>query len=135
MIWLMFFCSLCFADDVVTLKKGEKAPFSGTLLSPGASARLLAKKEKSLDICLAEKEKEKALLQAEADLKFKSKEAELASCLYTHKNQVAVYEKQIQFLEKRTNPPIWKNTAIFASGILTGVGIISVSAWTLNKIK
>ena len=45
MIWLLW-CSLAFAsDEVITLKKGETAPWDGTLLSPTAAARLIAKEE------------------------------------------------------------------------------------------
>ena len=62
MMWILL-CSLAFAgDEVVTLKKGEAAPYDGTLLSPSAAARLLAKGESDLATCLADAKKDKAIL-------------------------------------------------------------------------
>ena len=75
MFWLLI-CSLAFAnDDVVTLKKGEPAPYDGTLLSPSAAARLLAKGESDLVTCLADAKKDKAILEAEKNFEIQTKEA------------------------------------------------------------
>ena len=62
MMWLLL-CSLAFAgDEVITLKKGETAPWDGTLVSPAAAARMLAKGEADLATCLADAKKDKAIL-------------------------------------------------------------------------
>ena len=48
----LFIMSLAFADDVVTLRKGEKAPFDGTLLSPQAAAKIITDSDYTLEKCL-----------------------------------------------------------------------------------
>ena len=40
MITLLLLAGLAHADDIVTLNKGESAPFTGTLLSPSAAAKV-----------------------------------------------------------------------------------------------
>ena len=67
MYWLLL-CALAFAgDEVITLRKGEIAPWDGTLLSPSAAARLIAKEEANLATCLADAKRDKAILTAEKD--------------------------------------------------------------------
>ena len=82
MFWLLL-CSLAFADDdVITLKKGDPAPYDGTLLSPSAAARLLAKGEADLATCLADSKRDKAVLTAEKDFEIQTAEAKLARCTF-----------------------------------------------------
>ena len=39
-MWFLLLCALAAAEEqVVTIKKGERAPFTGTLLSPEAAAK------------------------------------------------------------------------------------------------
>ena len=45
-----------------------------------------------------------------------------------------IYLEQIKYLEKRALTPQWEKPALFAAGLLTGAGVIALSAWTLNKI-
>ena len=135
MFFWIFLCNLCFASNIVTLNKGDRAPFNGTLLSPEAAAKLLAKQESSVSTCLANKKKEINLLKAENKLNLKSKEAELAACTLRYTKHAEVYEKQIKYLEKRAAPPNWQTTAIFAGGVLSGIGVMVVSAWSLNQLK
>ena len=78
MMWLLL-CSLAFADDeVVTVQKDEPAPFTGTLLSPEAAARLLASGEKDLATCLADAKRDKDLLEAQKNFELQTAEAKLA---------------------------------------------------------
>ena len=133
MIWL-FLSSLVFADEVITLNKGEEAPFTGTLLSPNAAAKLLATSESDLQICLVNAEKEKALLEANLNLKLKNKEAELVSCHLKFSEYENIYKDQINYLEKRAVTPNWKEPTLFASGVIVGIGVVAISAWTLDKI-
>ena len=43
MFWLLL--SLAFAEDVITVKEGEPAPFEGTLMKPSAIAKLVADRD------------------------------------------------------------------------------------------
>ena len=135
MIWLLFF-SLAFAnDDVITLKKGEPAPYDGTLLSPAAAARLLAKGEADLATCLADATRDKTVLTAEKDFEIQTAEAKLAKCTFESARKEELYVERIEWLEKRANPPSWQGPVTFAGGVAIGMATVALSAWTLNKIQ
>lgn len=135
MFWLLL-CSLAFADDdVITLKKGEPAPYDGTLLSPTAAARLLAKGEADLATCLADAKRDKAVITAEKDFEIQTAEAKLARCTFESARKEELYLERIEWLEKKTNPPSWQQPVTFASGIVIGMGVVALSAWTLDKIQ
>ena len=135
MFWLLF-CSLAFAgDEVITLKKGEPAPFSGTLLSPAAAARLLATGEADLATCLADAKRDKAILTAEKDFEIQTAEAKLARCTFESARKEELYLERIEWLEKRANPPSWQAPTSFVGGVIVGMGVVALSAWTLDKIQ
>ena len=135
MMWILL-CSLAFAgDDVVTLKKGEAAPYDGTLLSPSAAARLLAKGESDLATCLADAKKDKAILEAEKNFEIQTTESKLAKCTFESTRKEELYLERIEWLEKKTNPPSWQGPVIFGSGIVVGMATVALSAWTLDKIQ
>ena len=135
MIWLLL-CSLAFAgDEVITLKKGEPAPYSGTLLSPAAAAQLLATGEADLATCLADAKKGKALITAEKDFEIKTAEAKLAKCTFESTRKEELYLERIEWLEKKSTPPTWQGPVLFGSGIVIGMATVALSAWTLDKIQ
>jgi len=135
MIWLLL-CSLAFAgDEVITLKKGESAPFDGTLLSPSAAARLLATGEADLATCLADAKRDKAILSAEKDFEIQTVEAKLAKCTFESTRKEELYLERIEWLEKKTNPPSWQGPTTFVGGVIVGMGVVALSAWTLDKIQ
>ena len=135
MFLLLLITSLCFAGDgVVTIKKGARAPYSGTLLSPEAAAKLLATGESDLAKCEAEAVKDKALLVAEHDLKFKNKEAEFAACTLKFTEYEKIYLDQIKYLEKRAVTPAWEKPVLFAGGVITGISVVMASAWAINQV-
>lgn len=135
MMWLLL-CSLAFADDeVITLKKGEVAPWDGTLLSPSAAARLIAKEEATLATCLADAKRDKAILTAEKDFEIQTTEAKLAKCTFESARKEELYLERIDWLEKKTNPPSWQGPVTFAGGVIIGMATVALSAWTLDKIQ
>ena len=133
-MWLLL-CSLIFAEEqVVTLNKGEKAPYTGTLLSPEAAARLLAQNESDLQTCLANAERDKKLLQAELEYKINIGENNLAVCSMKLNDREKLYNDHIKYLEKKAISPEWHKPAFFAGGVVTGIGVMLGSAWILNQI-
>ena len=120
-------CSLAFADDdVITLKKGESAPYDGTLLSPTAAARLLAKGEADLATCLADAKKDKAILTAEKDFEIQTTEAKLARCTFESARKEELYLERIEWLEKKVQPPSWQQPVTFVGGVVVGVSLIHI---------
>ena len=135
MMWL-FLCSLAIAqDDVITLQKDEKAPFAGTLLSPAAAARLLAKGEADLATCLADAKRDKAILAAEKDYEIQTAEAKLAKCTFESTEKEKLYLERIEWLEKKSTPPSWQGPVLFGGGVVIGMATVALSAWTLDKIQ
>lgn len=135
MMWLLL-CSLAFADDeVVTVQKDEPAPFTGTLLSPEAAARLLASGEKDLATCLADAKRDKDLLEAQKNFELQTAEAKLAQCTLNSERKQELYLERIDWLEKRVSPPSWQGPALFGTGVVVGMGVVALSAWTLDKIQ
>ena len=134
MLWMLLAGSLAFANsDVITLKKGQHAPFDGTLLSPEAAARLLATGESELAKCQANAVRQLAETESRLTLQFKNKEAELAACTLRATEYEKIYLEQIKYLEKRAVTPHWKQTALFTGGVVTGITIVVVSAWVIQE--
>lgn len=133
----MFFllCSLIFAEEqIVTLGEGEKAPFSGTLLSPKAAARLLAEGETDLQTCLADGERDKKMLEIEWEYKHRLVENNLAVCSMKLEDREKLYGDHIKYLESKAVTPEWHKPAYFAGGVVAGIGVMLGSAWILNQI-
>ena len=133
---LLLLLSLAFADDsVVTLEKGQPAPFAGTLLSPSAAARLLADGEKDLIVCIAEAKRDQELLEAEKNFEIQTVETKLAQCSLESQRKQELYLERIDWLEKRVAPPSWQGPVLFGGGIVIGMATVALSAWTLDKIQ
>ena len=128
---ILLLLSLAFAEDVVTVNEGEPAPFEGTLMKPSAIAKLLADHDAKLETCKVNSEKDLALQEAKLTLKLKLTEADLAAC----NARLSTSEKMYNDLLDQTlkNKSLGKS-AIFAGGVLTGIGVMIGSAWMLNQI-
>lgn len=131
----LFIISLAFADDVVTLRKGEKAPFDGTLLSPQAAAKIITDSDYTLEKCLIDSRREKSLLEAKLTLEKKNVEAQLAACTLKYTEMEKLYEQQIDYLQKRSVRPEWESPVYFTGGILVGVGLVYGSSLILKNIQ
>ena len=135
MYWLLL-CALAFAEDeVVTIQKNEPAPFTGTLLSPSAAARLLATGEKDLATCIADAKRDKELLEAQKNFELQTAEAKLAQCTLNSEKKQELYLERIEWLEKKVSPPSWQGPVMFAGGVVVGMATVALSAWTLDKIQ
>ena len=123
-------------DQIVTLKKNDPAPFSGTLFSTGAAARIaieLENKDTACGLKISEAvDKQKAFDKFQLDLK----QASLDSCLekYTvvvdlKQNQIDVMTEQ---LKKNTGPqPVWW----FSGGVVGGIAVSLLTAYAYSHIS
>jgi len=128
-IWILL--SLAFAEDVVTVKEGEPAPFEGTLMTPSAIAKLLADHDAKVETCKVNSEKDLALQEAKLTLKLKLTEADLAAC---NARLIAQEKMYNEILDQSLKDKSLGKSAIFAGGVLTGIGVMLGSAWILNQI-
>ena len=126
---------LAFADDIVTIRKGEKAPFDGTLLSPDAAAKIITETDYTLEKCLIDSRREKSMLDAKHTLERKNVEAELAACTLKYTEMEKLFAQQIDYLEKRASVPEWQSPAYFAGGVLVGAGLVYGSSLILKNIQ
>ena len=135
MSFFLLIISLAFAEDVVTLRKGEKAPFDGTLLSPQAASKIITESDFTLEKCLIDSRREKSLLEAKLTLDTKNAEAKLAACTLKYAEMEKIYEQQINYLEKRAIRPTWESPVYFTGGVLVGAGIVYGSSLILKNIQ
>ena len=131
---LLLTMTVASANDVLTLQKGEKAPFTGTLLSPEAAAKIIVESDYSIEKCKIDYEKKLSLQEANLTLQLRNKEAELAACHLKSTEMTALYEKQIDYLEKQVSPPAWQGPAWFIGGVLTGTALVYGSSLVLKNI-
>jgi len=133
---LLLLCSLAFANEaVVTLEAGEPAPFKGTLLSPEAAAKIIVDTDYSIEKCKINAERDLALQEAKADLKFKNKEAEFAACTLRSAEMEKLYEEHITFLERQAVRPQWETPVYFAAGVLAGVAVFYGSSLVVKNLQ
>lgn len=134
-MWLLLFSLVAHADEsAVTLKKGQRAPWDGTLLSPQAAAKILVDTDTDLQKCLINAERDLALQQAKLVLEKSNVEAKLAACTLKQTEYQEIYEQRIEFLEKQAITPKWQPPVYYTLGILTGVGIVYGSSIILKNI-
>jgi hypothetical protein len=123
------------SDQIVTLKKNDLAPFSGTLFSTSAAARIAIELENKDAVCglkISEAvDKQKAFDKFQLDLK----QASLDAC--NEKYTVVVDLKQQQLndltdqLKKNTGPqPAWW----FAGGVVGGIVVSLATAYAYSQL-
>ena len=133
MLNILLLCALAYGNDSsVTLKKGEKAPFDGTLLSPDAVAQIITKADEEVGKCKIDAKRDAAIVKADFDLQLKIKEADLTACLEKSSGLEDLRKQQIDFLEKQVYKPKWTNTAIYVAGFASGVGVVYLTSKMLD---
>ena len=135
MITLLLLAGLAYADDIVTLNKGESAPFTGTLLSPSAAAKVLVESDSSIQRCRIEAEKAASLAEAKYNLEIGNKDASLAACHLKYTEMSRLYEEQLKFLERQAVMPQWETPVYFTVGVLTGVAMFYGSSLVVKNLQ
>ena len=128
MLNILLLCALAYGENSVTLEKGEKAPFSGTLLSPEAVAQIITKADEEVGKCKIDAQRDAAIAKADFDLQLRIKEADLTACLEKSSGLEELRKQQIDFLEKQVYKPKWTNTAIYVAGVASGVGLVYLTS-------
>jgi len=133
---ILFFPSLSYADEkVVTVTKGESAPFSGTLFNTEAAARLLIDLESNTELCDIECGKKIEKKEAELKFDYDILKASHDALQIKYDETLIIKNNQIEFLEKQATKPKLGGELVFILGVLGGVGITMASAYTLNQIS
>ena len=123
------------SDQIVTLKKNDPAPFTGTLFSTTAAARIAIELENNEATCglkIGEAvEKQKAYDKFQLDLK----QASLDACMEKYTVVVDLKQNQLddltEQLKKNTGPqPVWW----FAGGVVGGITLSLLTAYAYSQV-
>ena len=142
-ILIAYFCSfLVFypvsrADEkVTTLEEGEAAPFTGTLFSTAATARLLTDLEFTQQTCQLETDKQLNFQKAEFQLQIDNLNASLTSCNQRYDQVLEIKNNQILFLDEQLKKSQPNNKVLwFAIRIASGVAMTAAAGWTIGQIQ
>jgi len=123
---LFFFIpSLTFAQEapkVVTVTKGQPAPFAGTLLNPAAVAHTIADKESTVAQCKLTQTYIEKREKASCDLMVGSIQASLDALKGKHDSILMIKNEEIERLHKiAADRPNQHNHWWFAGGLVAGI--------------
>jgi len=125
-----------FADEqVATVREGELAPFTGTLFSTEATARMLAELELSEESCDLRISRAVELKEAELQLSLDQLQIRYDTSNDIFAQRLEIRDQQIQFMEReltRTKVhPAWFFVGGIVVGSLTAIG----TAAALNQVS
>ena len=121
---------------VSTLNEGDVAPFSGTLFSTAAAAKLLAELELNDESCQIAINKEVSLVEARYQLDIDNLNARIVSLDESYTQRIAIKDNHIDFLDQqlvKSSRP--RNELWFAIGVVGGVVITGTAAWSMGQIS
>lgn len=122
---------------VTQVKKGDKAPFEGILLSEASAAKLFAEIKFSKKECdlLLDKELNFSKIKYEGLLSSKNLSCNVEKDRLS--SMLSVRDDRIKFLEEVYSPPSWYESGEFwfAIGIIAGVGITAAAGYAIGQAK
>lgn len=136
--------TIAYADDtppaderVVTIKKGDPAPFSGTLFNTPASARLMVDLEFTQATCNLETNRQLGLLRSDLQLKIDLCGARNEALMLRHSEILLIKNDQINFLEKQFKPRPWYQSTEFGIivGVVLGISVTLGAGYALGQIN
>ena len=123
------------SKKIATLKKGDKAPFAGTIFSTSAAADLLFEMRNCDEKCALEKKKALELLQAQMQLKIDMSTSAFKALEYKHTELLKVKNDQIKFLTQQLTSPSWYESRElwFVVGVVVGIGVTVGTSYALAE--
>ncbi|MAG27607.1 hypothetical protein CMI47_18900 [Candidatus Pacearchaeota archaeon] len=122
------------SDSVTTVQAGDIAPFSGTLFSTTAAARLLIDLESSQELCEIRTSEALDVQEAETQYFIEIEKIRAESCEERSSQIIDLKNEHIDFLTtemlKRRGP---STSAWYVGGILTGILATSVGVWAVSQ--
>jgi len=120
---------------ITTLRKGQPAPYSGTLFNTSAAAKLQVDLAFTKETCQIEINRELSLLKSRLELDINLLTARLDSQKKLHLDIVTAKNDQIKFLEEQTLQPKWyeSNELWLSVGLLSGIALTAIAGWALGQ--
>tara|TARA_Y100001963_G_scaffold160232_1_gene269305 strand:- start:5898 stop:6368 length:471 start_codon:yes stop_codon:yes gene_type:complete len=123
-------------ETIVTLKKGEIAPFAGTLFSTPAATKLLVDLELTREKCDIEVKRAVDIKSAQMQLQIDNISASLDTCNSKYKTIIELKDQQIDFLDDRLMKAAKPKTELwFAAGVVGGILLSLTAAWSYGQIS
>ena len=121
---------------IASVEEGQPAPFSGTLFSVPAAAKLLLDLKYNKESCNIEIDREKGILGAQFQLKIDTCNASFESLQFKHNQLMQIKSDQIDFLHEQLQPPVWYQSGEFwfAIGLLGGVAVTVAAGYALGQV-
>ena len=133
--YVIFIPTVAYAgEEVATVKKGDTAPFDGTLFNTDAAARILVELENSEAACKIECDKQLQEKTAALQLRYDILMAAKVAIQLKYDETLVIKNDQIDFLHKQVQKPKLPHELTFALGVLAGVGLTMASAYALSQI-
>ena len=125
-------------EGAKTVTAGDTCPYSGTLLTSAAAAKLVITLETNKELCDARVEKELGLLRERLTLKIEILTARLNSSKEQYDSIVKLKDEQIQGLHshiKDVEGHGMGKTFWFSMGVVGGVIIVLASAYAMGEVS
>ena len=137
---LIFFTSqLSFAapGKISDIKVGQKAPFTGVLMTPDVASKLFLDSKFGPKECEVKIEESTRFQKLQFDRDLKILEQSLKIEKDKFKKIISFKEDRIKFLEKKWAPEPWYESGTFwmSVGIVSGVLITVASGYALGQVR
>jgi hypothetical protein len=121
---------------IASVEEGQAAPFSGTLFSVPAAAKLLLDLKYNKESCRIEIDREKGILGAQLQLKIDMCNASFESLQFKHNQLMQIKNNQIDFLGDQMINNSWYHSGEFwfALGLVGGVLVTIGAGYALGQV-
>ena len=136
------FCSLpvvAYAEEpeqkITTIRKGQPAPYTGTLFNTAAAARLQVDLQFTEASCRIETDRKLGLLRSKLQLDVDLLKAQLSSQQQLHQDVLRIKNDQIKFLEGYSLETKWydSNEYWLVTGLVAGIAVTAIAGWSLGQ--
>jgi len=120
---------------ITTLRKGQLAPYSGTLFNTPAAAQLQVDLKFTKATCKIQTDRQIGLIKSELQLDIDLLTARLQSQEMLHTDILLIKNDQIKFLEGYSLERKWHESNEFwlVSGLVAGIVVTAIAGWSLGQ--
>jgi hypothetical protein len=120
------------AQDSVSIKEGDPAPFDGTLLTHETAAKLLVEAsscDEKIEIVVTKAQEE---AKAQCSLEKEMLNITIDTQKQRYDSALKLQDTQLDYMIKAATKPKISRETVFIIGVLSGVAITAVSAYSIS---
>ena len=122
-------------ERIATVQEGDPAPFTGTLFSTEAAARLLVDLETNKAAFEIECTQRLDLQRAEMQLQIDVLQASKDALQMRYDDTLLIKNQHIDFLERQVTRKKFPPEALFIIGVVSGIGLTLGAAYGVNQVS